>query len=103
MSNIKCLTYILSGHEPVIEPDLLKWAKWLETANRIVDCSLIESGSVSTVFLGLDHSRGEGPPLLFETMVFGDVMHGFSRRYSNWTDAVKGHQHILQLVRGDME
>lgn len=26
---------------------------------------------VSTIFLGMDHSWGEGPPLLFETMVFG--------------------------------
>ena len=27
---------------------------------------------VSTVWLGLDHAHGDGPPILFETMVFGE-------------------------------
>lgn len=28
-------------------------------------------GRVSTVFLGIDYSFGQGPPVLFEMMVFG--------------------------------
>lgn len=28
--------YILDGQEVVMEPDLMKWAEWLETANRTV-------------------------------------------------------------------
>jgi hypothetical protein len=26
---------------------------------------------ISTVFLGVDHAFGDGPPMLFETMIFG--------------------------------
>ena len=28
--------YILDGTTPVLEPDLLTWARWFETANRHV-------------------------------------------------------------------
>lgn len=28
--------YILIGQTPVLEPDLLTWAEWFETADRIV-------------------------------------------------------------------
>lgn len=63
--------YILVGHEAVPEPDLLKWAKWFETAERIIDVTYVTPKvRVSTVFLGLDHGFGDGPPVLFETMVF---------------------------------
>jgi hypothetical protein len=40
---------------------------------------VIEDGNIgiSTVFLGLDHRHfGDGPPLLFETMVFGGSRDG---------------------------
>ena len=39
--------------------------------------------SVSTVFLGMDHNwRREGPPILFETMVFGGRYAGLQLRYA---------------------
>jgi hypothetical protein len=47
---------------------------------------------VSTVFLGLDHSFGEGPPLLFETMVFVNDMSGrWMDRCSTWAEAERQH------------
>ena len=53
---------------------------------------------VSTVFLGLDHQHFDGPPLLFETMVFvgehGDEM----ERYSTWDEAVAGHDAMVAKV-----
>ncbi len=66
--------YILNEKgEPVVEPDLITWAMWFEKAeNRFVDKTEIGGEMiVSTVFLGLDHNFGDGPPLLWETMVFG--------------------------------
>lgn len=64
--------------------------------------------TISTVFLGLNHARGmDGPPLIFETMVFHrhvdedsplDVGLGVQARYSTWTEAVDGHQSILEGV-----
>jgi hypothetical protein len=52
---------------------------------------------VSTVFLGLDHRWGDGPPLLFETMVFGGPLNGNQERYSTWDAAAEGH--TLWLMR----
>ena len=39
---------------------------------------------VSTVFLPIDHGWGEGPPVLFETMVFGHDSRSRLRRW--WMD-----------------
>jgi hypothetical protein len=53
---------------------------------------------VSTVFLGIDHGFDpEGPPILFETMVF---CKGFDeeiqKRYATWDEAIAGHQTIIR-------
>jgi len=65
--------YILNEDgKPVPEPDLFKWGEWFETAERRVARSEVGNAVVSTVFLGLDHNWwSEGPPILWETMVFG--------------------------------
>ena len=83
--------YILEGHEPVEEPDLLKWARWFETADRHVRDTFRDDVRVSTVFLGLDHSFDDGPPLLFETMVFVNGLSETQERYSTWSQAEEGH------------
>ena len=46
---------------------------------------------VSTVWLGLDHRFGEGPPIIFETMVFGGVDDGEMERYCTEAEARAGH------------
>ena len=66
--------YILNEKgNPVEEPDMLKWAKWFETANRRVAHEKIGNAEISTVFLGVNHSFGCGKPVLWETMVFGGI------------------------------
>lgn len=54
-------------------PDLLEWANWFEKSGneRQVRLDTFESGHVSTIFLGIDYNFGDGPPILWETMVFG--------------------------------
>jgi hypothetical protein len=60
---------------------------------------------VSTVFLGLDHQFGEGPPLLFETMVFAqqdmgrEALEALTQRYSTWHEAEQGHEAVCGQVR----
>lgn len=65
--------YILNENgQPVAEPDLYKWGSWFEKRDRILKQEWIGRCWVSTVFLGLDHNYSEeGPPILWETMVFG--------------------------------
>ena len=54
---------------------------------------------VSTVWLGLDHRFGEGPPIIFETMVFGGPHDGELERYCTEAEARLGHDHWVALQR----
>lgn len=95
--------YILDGHAVVAEPDLLKWAKWFDSdEHRRVAFDQIGDVRISTVFLGLDHRFGQGEPLLFETMIFGETSDGWSDRYSTWAEAEAGHARAVALVKGDV-
>jgi hypothetical protein len=95
--------YILEGREakPV---DMMTWAKWLESTrgNRHIKKDVVNKRRVSTVFLGLDHQFGEGPPLIFETMVFRDE-NSFDEIYcdrcSTYDEAEAMHEKACQWVR----
>lgn len=91
--------YILEGHETVKCKDFMKWAKWFEAAERHVAHDEIEGAEISTVFLGRDHSFGEGPPMLFETMIFGGPHDQYQERCSTWDEAVKMHKNAIALVK----
>lgn len=56
--------------------------------------------TVSTVWLGLDHGFiFDGPPIIFETMVFGDSMTDLDcRRYATLKEAREGHRATVVLV-----
>lgn len=84
--------YILVGHTPVAEPNLLKWAAWFSGADRRVAETRVGGARVSTVFLGLNDAFGGGTPLLFETIIFDSPSNkDYQRRYSTWDDAEAGH------------
>ena len=100
--------YILDGHTPVKEPDLMKWVKWFETANRIVkkdtadvtfNGEKVGKIDISTVFLSTDHSFGGGEPVLFETMVFGGKLDQEMDRCSTWEAAEKMHELMCEKVK----
>jgi hypothetical protein len=92
--------YILDGKTPKPEPDLLTWAKWFQTATRQVAENAINDVRVSTVFLGVDHNLfGDGPPVLFETMVFGGDLDQEQVRYSTWDEAERGHDEMCKRVK----
>lgn len=51
------------------------------------------------MFLGLDHRHfGKGPPLLYETMVFGGEADGECARYSTRTEALAGHGRMVKSL-----
>lgn len=57
-----------------------------------------EQVRVSTVWLGLDHSFGFGPPRIFETAVFGPAGLFIADRYPTLRDAIKGHKREVEWV-----
>ena len=92
--------YILEGHNAVLCDDLRAWARWLEGKDaRRVKHTKFGKVNVSTVFLGIDHSFGGATPMLFETMVFGGPLDQEQDRYSNWEDAEKGHDAMVERVK----
>lgn len=86
--------YILDGHDAV-PADLTTWARWYEKADRRVAHTDTGNERISTVFLGLNHSFGGGPPLLFETLVFSGPLDGEMDRYSTWIEAESGHAKMV--------
>lgn len=91
--------FILDGHTP-IPVSVKEWAISFERDNRIVGRDQIGDILVSTVFLGLNHNFDpDGPPLLFETMVFGlpDVGEP-CWRYHTWEEAEAAHKIIVDAV-----
>ncbi len=92
------MKYLLNedhGVTPVPEgdDDLKLWTEGFEKSYRIVAQDQVGNKWVSTVFLGIDHNyRDDGPPLLFETMVFEDDHGGDMWRYSTWDEAMEGHK-----------
>lgn len=93
--------YILRDGEPVPVDDVIEWGRWFEGADeeRRIGATDVGDVHVSTVFLGLDHSFGHGPPLLFETMVFGGEHDEWQDRYSTRTQAEAGHEAVVSALR----
>jgi len=92
--------YILDENgNPVLEPDLVKWCRWYQTAKRHVADDKIGDVRVSTVFLGIDHAFVGGEPILWETMVFGGPLDQEQDRYHTREVAVAGHNAMLQRVQ----
>jgi hypothetical protein len=59
----------------------------------------LSGGIVSTVWLGLDHGFGAGPPLIFETMYFRGLGAKADpedmQRYSTEAEALAGHEQMV--------
>ncbi len=97
--------YILNGREPV-PATYQEWANWLEKeqwpASRVAE-DRIGDARVSTVFLGLDHRFGdEGPPVLFETMVFDGKHDGDCERCCTWDQAEAMHKAMCDRLTAEV-
>lgn len=97
--------YALVGHEVVqmLFMEVLNYTAEQPHADRIVAKTLVGGTEISTIFMGLDHQYGDGPPLLFETMTFGlDGLDGVEQRYSTWAEAEAGHATTVARVRAHL-
>jgi hypothetical protein len=108
MTNYK---YILNEQGvPVVEPDLYKWAEWNYNKDAARDRSIVKQEHfgtakeimVSTVFLGLNHNwRNDGPPILWETMVFGGPLDQEQDRCSGTREQAEAmHERMVKKVKG---
>ncbi len=95
----------MSGHYTIdkegnvsLEPNLEKWAKSFQANTRRIAGTRVFGIYISTIFLGLDHSFGSGPPILFETMIFGGINDQYQKRYVTLEEAKKGHKETVLLV-----
>lgn len=94
---------LLDDGTTVPEPDILKWAQWVEVNDAHIAEDRLPSGvRVSTIFLALDHSFfSGGPPILFETMIFRGEHDGYQDRYATRDEAIAGHAKALALAKGE--
>ncbi|MGV0634469.1 hypothetical protein ABQE69_09160 [Mycolicibacillus trivialis] len=63
--------------------------------------TIVGNFTISTVWMGLDHNHTDGPPIIFETMIFGEPWGNELQRYSSEEAAMRGHLAVLdRLKRG---
>jgi hypothetical protein len=100
ISEISCMkTYMLKGRQPVLcgcdNPEM-------NTFSRV---ALTEIGTItiSTVFLGIDHGFSSGPPVLFETMIFGGKHDQYQCRSCTYDEAEEEHIKAVEMVKNTEE
>ena len=94
--------WILDANGNEVAVDLMTWAQWFEDHDRRIARTDIAAGAyVSTVFVGIDLGHGIGPPLLYETMVFGGPLDSDCRRASTRAEAQADHQELVALAASE--
>ena len=63
----------------------------------------IDGVRVSTLFLGMDNSDSDGPPLLFETIIAGGFLDQFRMRCTTYEEAEIMHRMVLSMVKREQE
>jgi len=96
----KSRNWILDGKKP-IPATILEWGEMMANFDqKRVDQTIIKKINISTVFLGYDSGFcfNDGPPVLFETMIFGGKHDGYMDRYCTWDEAEEGHAIAVRFV-----
>lgn len=92
--------YILDNDRNPVKTSIDKYIEW-EKGNpdaRKLRRDEVGESRISTVFLGLDHSWGDEPPVLWETLVMGGDNSDYMERYTSEADAIAGHNSILKNI-----
>jgi hypothetical protein len=111
------LHYMLNPDHSLRPAELLEWARWHEHSyeERSVGLTIVGPYRVSTMFLGLDHQFGDGPPMIFETCVFDSsasiedsfcpgrfIEHSeVQDRCSTWDQAVEMHAQVVARLEAE--
>lgn len=91
--------YKLVGKTPV-PCSIWEFTGFMEGSNdRVIAQEQVGESMVSTVFLDMNHAFGDGPPILFETLVLGGVYDQEQERYYTYEEAEAGHAVMLAKVK----
>ena len=82
----------------IAEKECLEFEK-----NRVVAKEYVGEILVSTVLLGIDYSYNSGPPIIFETCVFGGELDSYLERYHTKEKALEGHKAIVERVKASIK
>lgn len=97
---MKC--WKLEGKKIVECKDILEWAQFIETKERLIKHTQMPLCRVSTVFLGLDHSFNFGPeeipPMVFESMILGGALNYEQLQYATYEDSEEGHKQLCEMA-----
>jgi hypothetical protein len=88
-------TYYDRSGKPI---SMMEWATTSKDGNRVA-FDTVGDVDISTVWLGLNHSFDDGPPLIFETMIFGEEHDEDCWRYSTEEQAKAGHSLIVAAIK----
>jgi len=73
-----------------------------DNGTKIIALGTIHGKRISTVWIGINsESDFTLPPLIFETMIFGDKgeTEDYCEQYSTWDEALAGHQRAIEWVK----
>lgn len=91
--------YDMDG-KPIERMDWIK--RFVDDDARRIGSEDRDGVHVSTVYLGLNHAWDDGPPLIFETMIFGGDHDEYQERYSTKAQAEEGHKRAVELAFGNV-
>lgn len=81
----------------------LRWGELAQDPDyRILGETRVADVRVSTIWLGIDLGLRDGPPQIFESMIFwdDDSLHSLCcRRYTTEATAIAGHDQLVAAVR----
>ena len=90
------MLYVLDEENKVIPVETSEeWMIWMRENQhrRRVAEDFVADVRISTLFFGTDLGfMPGGPPITFETMIFGGQLDLASYRYSTWKEAEEGHK-----------
>ena len=81
----------------------LEWSTWFDNTymdgSHWIASTKIKGILVSTIFLGMNHQWGEGPPVVFETMILGGwIDQEYQERYCTYDEAKEGHAAAIKVA-----
>lgn len=97
--------YTLDANKNIVGTnDICEWGEFFHSKDRFLAVEIIDTIKISTVFLGMDHGSpyDKGPPVLFETMIFGGELNGEQERYCSYDEAMAGHKIMVERVKATL-